>query len=321
MSSAKHRRQARPCAAGAARARVGAELGAVTLIVLALSAVVVVVAYIAADLGALEVARAQAQTAADLAALAAVTPAGGGTPAGRAREIAAANGADVTRCTCEPMEAVIGVRRRVLLAPFAMPVEVTAYARAVLPAPGAMVLQARRPSRSEAHAGGQPSGIDGEERERRDAPASRAGATSSARPASARAPPGGSAVWRYRLLDPVSSPKVAPDGTVIWDLLALPHREGRLRHLGGARLGKAGRARGPVQLVPQVHVLAMRLVEPSFQVTLHQPALAAPGPAAARRAPCEEEEEGEQEAETGSHHQELALREVGEGSVEELDRT
>jgi secretion/DNA translocation related TadE-like protein len=118
---------------------VGTEHGAATLIALALSAVVIVAALVAADLGALEVARAQAQTAADLAALAAVTPAGGGLAADRAREIAVANGADMTRCTCEPMEAVIGVRRRVLLAPFGMPVEVSAYARAVLPGPVALM--------------------------------------------------------------------------------------------------------------------------------------------------------------------------------------
>lgn len=111
------------------------ERGAATLLALALSAFVVITALVAVDLGALAVASAQAQTAADLAALAAVTPAGGAPAADRAGQAAAANGARLTWCRCRPMEAVVSVRRRVLLAPFGMPVEVRAYARAVLPGP------------------------------------------------------------------------------------------------------------------------------------------------------------------------------------------
>jgi secretion/DNA translocation related TadE-like protein len=118
---------------------LGSERGAATLIALALVAVVVMAALVTADIGALAVARAQAQTAADLAALAAVTPAGGGPALARAGEIAAANGARMTRCSCEPMEAVVSVRRRVRLAPFGRVVEVRADARAILPANGTQV--------------------------------------------------------------------------------------------------------------------------------------------------------------------------------------
>jgi secretion/DNA translocation related TadE-like protein len=112
------------------------ERGAATLIALALVAVVVMAALVTADIGALAVARAQAQTAADLAALAAVTPTGDEPALARAEKIAAANGARMTRCTCEPMEAVVSVRRRVRLAPFGRVVEVRADARAILPTNG-----------------------------------------------------------------------------------------------------------------------------------------------------------------------------------------
>jgi secretion/DNA translocation related TadE-like protein len=116
-------------------ARMMGERGAATLIALSLSALVIITAVVMADLGALAAARAQAQTAADLAALAAVTPAGGRPAAARAGEIAAANGAHLTRCRCQPLEATVAVRRRVLLAPFGVAVEVRAYARAVLAGP------------------------------------------------------------------------------------------------------------------------------------------------------------------------------------------
>jgi len=135
--------------AAAPDGRADAQGGAATLIALALFAIVVMAVLVAVDLGALAGARAQAQTAADLAALAAVTPSGGVPPAERAREIAAANGARMTRCICGPMEAVIGVRRRVRLVPFGVAVEVRADARAVLPGTGAAVAarsQATTPS-------------------------------------------------------------------------------------------------------------------------------------------------------------------------------
>jgi secretion/DNA translocation related TadE-like protein len=142
-----------PGRAGAA----GAEHGAATLIALALSALVVIGAVTASDLGALAVARAQAQTAADLAALAAVTPADGSLAAARAAEVAAANGARMTRCWCEPMEAVVGVRRRVLLVPFGVPVDVRADARAVLPGPAnGAALEAGRSSSAGRAAVGRP---------------------------------------------------------------------------------------------------------------------------------------------------------------------
>jgi secretion/DNA translocation related TadE-like protein len=113
------------------------------LIALALVAVVVMVALVTADIGALAVARAQAQTAADLAALAAVTPSGDGPALTRAGEIASVNGARMTRCTCEPTEAVVSVRRRVRLAPFGRVVEVRADARAILPTNGTQVAALR----------------------------------------------------------------------------------------------------------------------------------------------------------------------------------
>jgi secretion/DNA translocation related TadE-like protein len=123
----------------------GSERGAATLIALALVAVVVMAALVTADIGALAVARAQAQTAADLAALAAVTPIGDGLALARAGEIAAANGARVTRCTCGPAEAVVSVRRRVRLAPFNRVVEVRADARAILPTTAPRSRRAARP--------------------------------------------------------------------------------------------------------------------------------------------------------------------------------
>ncbi|HZD02268.1 MAG TPA: Rv3654c family TadE-like protein [Actinomycetes bacterium] len=124
-----------PDPAWSRRARASGERGAATLIALALSALVVIAALVAADLGALAAARAQTQTAADLAALAAVTPAGAGSAVDRAAAVAQANGARMTRCQCQPTEAMVSVRRRVALTPFGVVVEVRAYARAVLANP------------------------------------------------------------------------------------------------------------------------------------------------------------------------------------------
>jgi len=124
--------------------------GSASLIGLALCAFVVIATLVTADLGALAYARARAQTAADLAALAAVTPhpsgpvvpTGGmphgvldglGSPAERANAVAASNGSDVLACSCGPLETTISVRVRARLIPFRTTVEVKAYARAVLP--------------------------------------------------------------------------------------------------------------------------------------------------------------------------------------------
>jgi hypothetical protein len=116
------------------------EGGGATLVGLALVGLILAVGVVAVDVGALAGARAAAQTAADMAALAALTPtdaavaAPGGSGSGRARaaEIAAANGADLVACDCSVAEAVVTVRRRVRLAPGGLAVTLVARARAVL---------------------------------------------------------------------------------------------------------------------------------------------------------------------------------------------
>ena len=83
-------------------------------------------------------------TAADMAALAALTP-GGGSPPAKAAAIAAANGAELAGCDCSAVQAVVAVRRRVVLAPTGLSVWVTARARAVLQLPGPWRPAAPRP--------------------------------------------------------------------------------------------------------------------------------------------------------------------------------
>lgn len=107
------------------------EVGGASLVALALTAFLLLAGLLAVDVGALAAARARAQTAADMAALAALTP-GGGSAAGRAAAIASANGAELAVCDCSPVQAVVTVRRRVALAPTGLSVWVTARARAVL---------------------------------------------------------------------------------------------------------------------------------------------------------------------------------------------
>jgi secretion/DNA translocation related TadE-like protein len=115
------------------RAPVGGrgELGGASLVALALAAFLLLAGLLAVDVGALVAARAAAQTAADMAALAALTPSGGAPPA-RAAAIASANGAELAGCDCSAVQAVVTVRRRVVLAPTGLSVRVTARARAVL---------------------------------------------------------------------------------------------------------------------------------------------------------------------------------------------
>jgi hypothetical protein len=121
------------------------ERGGATLVGLALAGLILGVGVVAVDVGALAGARAAGQTAADLAALAALTPTGapGTTPPGgasgrdRAAGIAAANGAELVACDCSTAEAVVTVRRRVHLAPGGLTVTLVARARAVLAAPSA----------------------------------------------------------------------------------------------------------------------------------------------------------------------------------------
>ena len=131
-----------PASAAAGRRR--AQRGSASLIGLALCAFVVIAALVTADVGALAVARARAETAADLAALAAVTPrlaasgpgaaepGGPGSPAERAHLVAASNGAVVVACSCDPLDSTITVRVQARLIPFGATVAVRGYARAVL---------------------------------------------------------------------------------------------------------------------------------------------------------------------------------------------
>jgi secretion/DNA translocation related TadE-like protein len=109
------------------------ETGGASLVALALTAFLLLVGLLAVDVGALAAARAGAQTAADLAALAALTP-GGDPGAANAGAIAAANGAQLVGCDCSAVQAVVTVRRRVALVPTGLSVRVTARARAVLAA-------------------------------------------------------------------------------------------------------------------------------------------------------------------------------------------
>jgi Putative Flp pilus-assembly TadE/G-like len=134
------------------------ERGGATLVGLALAGFVLMAGVVAVDVGALAGARAAVQTAADMAALAALTPEGEpaspradwghGSGAFRfqaadqedgraswAAEIAMANGAELVRCDCSAVQAVVSVRRRVRFVPGGLTVSVTARARAVLGRP------------------------------------------------------------------------------------------------------------------------------------------------------------------------------------------
>jgi hypothetical protein len=162
-----------------------AERGGATLVGLALAGFVLMAGVAAVEIGALAGARAAAQTAADMAALAALAPEvdpppngepvrerppergsatdrdgggdgegggddegeGGGSDilqaahqvqdgrASRAAEIALANGAELVRCDCSAVQAVVSVRRPVRFMPVGLTVLVTARARAVLGRP------------------------------------------------------------------------------------------------------------------------------------------------------------------------------------------
>jgi Flp pilus assembly protein TadG len=83
------------------------ERGAVSLVVVAGALVLCLTALCAGDFGALLLARARAQAAADAAALAAIVQqapalATGETPEAAARSEAQANGARLVRCDCAP---------------------------------------------------------------------------------------------------------------------------------------------------------------------------------------------------------------------------
>ena len=163
-----------PCTrGGAVRAYLlegPAERGGATLVGLALAGFVLMAGVVAVDIGALAGSRAAAQTAADMAALAALAPEvehppqsepaheqlperGSATDEGEgldisraadqvrngrassAAEIAMANGAELVRCDCSAVQAVVSVRRRVRFVPGGLTVVVTARARAVLGRP------------------------------------------------------------------------------------------------------------------------------------------------------------------------------------------
>jgi hypothetical protein len=121
------------------------ERGGATLVGLALAGLVLMVGVVGVDVGALAGARAAAQTAADMAALAALTPQVGeeGRVAwsaedwgeARAAELAGANGAELVRCDCSSVQAVVTVRRWLRLVPGGVRVSVGASSRAMLGRP------------------------------------------------------------------------------------------------------------------------------------------------------------------------------------------
>jgi secretion/DNA translocation related TadE-like protein len=125
------------------RGRSAGERGGATLVGLALTGFVLLAGLAAVDIGALAVARAAAQTAADMAALAALTPRegpvapAGGSAETRAAELAGANGAELVSCDCSAVQAVVRVRRRQRLVPAGLTLALTASARAVLSQPPA----------------------------------------------------------------------------------------------------------------------------------------------------------------------------------------
>ena len=147
--------RARPATRGNRIAWPAGERGGATLVGMALAGLILMAGVVAVDVGALAGARATAQTAADMAALAALTPSAGRPPdreperdrrpgigvqspgprAARATEIAAANGAELVRCDCSAVQAVVRVTRRVRLVPGGLTVLVPARARAVLGRP------------------------------------------------------------------------------------------------------------------------------------------------------------------------------------------
>jgi secretion/DNA translocation related TadE-like protein len=125
------------------------EAGGATLVGLALAAFVLLTGVLAVDLAALAVARASAQTAADMAALAALAPGHGPGPR-RAAEIASANGTELVGCDCSVAQAVVTVRRQVPLVPTGLSVRLIVRARAVLAPP------AWQPARPDGRQGRRP---------------------------------------------------------------------------------------------------------------------------------------------------------------------
>jgi uncharacterized membrane protein len=118
------------------------ERGSVSIVVAAMTAVIVVLALGGADVARVFAAASRAQTAADAAALAAAQelalPGGSLTPAEIAATYAAANGATLGTCGCEPGTFAADVEIRVLVGSlFLAPDDLTvvASARAVVDLP------------------------------------------------------------------------------------------------------------------------------------------------------------------------------------------
>lgn len=124
------------------RVRPGEERGSVSIVVVAMAAVIVVLGLGAADVARVFAAASRAQTAADAAALAAAQeqalPGGSSTPSEVAASYAAANGAGLDSCACDPGTFAAAVEVRVPVGTlFLAPDDLTvvASARAVVDLP------------------------------------------------------------------------------------------------------------------------------------------------------------------------------------------
>jgi secretion/DNA translocation related TadE-like protein len=107
------------------------EQGSVTLLALGLAVVLIMICLASIDIAVIVAARAKAQTAADLAALGALTPATT-LPRSVAQAVAAGNGASLVECDCGAVEATVTVERAVRLPLFGVVVGRPARARAVV---------------------------------------------------------------------------------------------------------------------------------------------------------------------------------------------
>ncbi len=120
------------------RFRRHAETGSISVVAAGILVVAGVLCLASVDLLRAVQAQSRGQAAADAAALAAAQelaiPSGGGTPAEAAAAYAAANGAELLSCTCEPgsSEALVEVRMAVPLVFIGLDRTVTARARAVV---------------------------------------------------------------------------------------------------------------------------------------------------------------------------------------------
>lgn len=130
--SAMPMRVVRPWTASSRTALRPRETGSVTLALLPMCLVLLLFSVAAIDVGAVVASRAMAQTAADLAALAALVPADR-LPRQAAAAVAEANGAHLTECGCDTGSAVVTVERAIRLPVLGRVVRVPARARAIVP--------------------------------------------------------------------------------------------------------------------------------------------------------------------------------------------